>query len=295
MDRLLRKMPNSEAKSPRRFTLSTSEPAPIEDEPDVNLNKEEVESKLCQMAEIMGEQLKALRELHNRPPTPEPTPVEPEKPAAEQGPQFTVLSFDEDPLFKMSATTTSASVSIVLDGEGSMTGVDRLKAPHTRKTPDNRVRKYRELSPNEDGSYTVPAKYGALKLVSLGEIIDDPAYHTERYIFPIGYNITRPFLSTIDEEENVTYECRVVRGDGGPSFEVKASNTGKVYTGKSSSGAWLPIVHSAHTLRNRPINSSICGPDLFGFTCPEIAKWIQELPNVEGCRRYKPQTFVLKK
>ena len=162
---------------------------------------------------------------------------------------------------------------------------------HSRKTPENRVRQYRTITPNGDGTFTIPARYGAVTLITLGNICSEPNFHTERYIYPIGYHVRRPFLSTHNQSET-EYECRI-KDDDGPLFEVKSFD-GVIYTGRSASGAWIPIVHAAHKLRDKPLTSSVCGPDLFGFTSPEIALMIQNLNGADQCSKYKKQSFVLK-
>ena len=70
---------------------------------------------------------------------------------------------------------------------------------------------------------------------------------------------------------------------GDPSLHVKA---------RSSSGAWSSIVNKAYAIRNKPPTNAVCGPDLFGFTCPEVAKMIQEMDGAKSCTKYKWQTFL---
>lgn len=76
-------------------------------------------------------------------------------------------------------------------------------------------------------------------------------------------------------------------------FEVFAvDNPGDVHNGRSSSGAWGQILHTAYEIRNRQPTTAVCGPDLFGLTVAEIAMKIQDLPNANRCSRYKWQTFI---
>ena len=59
---------------------------------------------------------------------------------------------------------------------------------------------------------------GKIIVHSLGAIEQDPLYHTDRYIYPIGYTVTRSHVSTVDaNNDHVDYHCRIVKGDQGPN------------------------------------------------------------------------------
>jgi hypothetical protein len=139
------------------------------------------------------------------------SPLEPTLP-------FTVTSFDEDG----SADTSMAVgevVSVVLEDDQGDTGNQsnqKGKVVHTRKTPDHRVRKYKKIAQEIDGSYVIPARYGSVRLLDLGKVSQEAAFHTERYIFPIGYHIRRPYLSTVKDNEEAMYECRILDAENAP-------------------------------------------------------------------------------
>jgi hypothetical protein len=72
---------------------------------------------------------------------------------------------------------------------------DRKRKFISRKTPENRVRKCKPIQQNEQGEVIVPARYGQVTIKSIGRIVsDDLQYHTERYLYPVDYEIERPFL-----------------------------------------------------------------------------------------------------
>lgn len=49
---------------------------------------------------------------------------------------------------------------------------------------------------DENGDYILPVQIGILTVLSLGTIItDNPNYHNDRYIWPIGYTIQRYYNS----------------------------------------------------------------------------------------------------
>lgn len=162
----------------------------------------------------------------------------------------------------------------------------------SRKAPDHRVRKVKAIHLKPDGTFSLQAKYGRLTVLSLGEITDTSnAYHTDRYIYPVGYTIQRLYASTLSpDQDHVLYTARILPG---PLFEVLAEDgSGVEVKAKSTSGAWAPIVNAAAAVRGRRATNAVCGPDLFGLTCPEVAMRIQGLPRADQCKKYKWQTFL---
>lgn len=53
--------------------------------------------------------------------------------------------------------------------------------------------------------------------VILGNIVwDREGYHTQRYIFPIGYKAERMYNSTVDAKQKVKYLCEILDGGDSP-------------------------------------------------------------------------------
>ena len=61
---------------------------------------------------------------------------------------------------------------------------------------------------------------------------------------------------------------------------------------RSTSGAWGSVINAAYAIRNKAPTSAVCGPDLFGLTCPEVALRIQRLEGAKSCFKYKWQKFI---
>lgn len=57
------------------------------------------------------------------------------------------------------------------------------------------VTKTRRVQPVErdaNGNPILPQQIGVLKVLNLGKIVTDrPNFHNERYIFPVGYTVSR--------------------------------------------------------------------------------------------------------
>lgn len=55
-----------------------------------------------------------------------------------------------------------------------------------------RTRRVQPIERDENGQPKLPQQIGVLKVLELGKIITDrPSFHNERYIFPVGYTVSR--------------------------------------------------------------------------------------------------------
>lgn len=49
-----------------------------------------------------------------------------------------------------------------------------------------------EIPRDEDGNIKLPFQIGSLNILSLGSVVHDrPSFHSERYIWPVGYCVER--------------------------------------------------------------------------------------------------------
>lgn len=118
-----------------------------------------------------------------------------------------------------------------------------------------------------------PIQVGVFTLHSLGEITTEENYHSERYIYPIGYKISRMFQST-KQKEQVLYTCSIERGQKGPLFRVKAMDMEDVI-GNTPTQCWSVILKQVNIIREKTNSSSVSGPEYFGLTQPIITHWLQ--------------------
>ncbi|EPT05068.1 hypothetical protein FOMPIDRAFT_68957, partial [Fomitopsis schrenkii] len=140
---------------------------------------------------------------------------------------------------------------------------------------------------------TLPLVVGIMTVLSLGEVCMREHFHTERYIFPIGYEVTRRYLSTVNPEAEVLYHCKILDGGDGPKFQIipQDDSTHPIVAG-TATGAWSSIVREANRIRNRQHSNSVSGPDFFGLGQNTIKHLIQELPNAHQLKDYVWQHFV---
>lgn len=63
--------------------------------------------------------------------------------------------------------------------------------PKPRRVTGSR-RKPVEVARDEDGKVILPVQIASLKVIELGTVVHDrPGFHSERYIWPVGYTVER--------------------------------------------------------------------------------------------------------
>ncbi|KAI9469701.1 MAG: F/Y-rich N-terminus-domain-containing protein [Benjaminiella poitrasii] len=172
----------------------------------------------------------------------------------------------------------------------------------TPSTPPKRSKmgrislKTRRVQPIErdiDGKPKLPQQIGVLTVLKLGKIITDrPAFHNERYIFPVGYTVSRTYPSMIDPGSNTIITSTILDGGDGPRFHVVAADMpDEPIVANSATGAWTVVVRRSNEIRHRDHSNSASGPDYYGFKHPTIANLIQDLPGAKDLKQYVWQSF----
>ncbi|KAI9336638.1 F/Y-rich N-terminus-domain-containing protein, partial [Zopfochytrium polystomum] len=138
------------------------------------------------------------------------------------------------------------------------------------------------------GRPQLPIVVGVITILELGTIVwDRPAYHSERYIYPVGFKSSRQYLSIVDPNATVTYTCTIVEAGDAPKFVVTPEDApDRAAVGNSATGAWATIVKTAHQLRNREHAGGASGPDFFGLSQGVVIKLIQDVPGARQCKNY---------
>ncbi|KAI0685618.1 hypothetical protein BC835DRAFT_1289824 [Cytidiella melzeri] len=143
------------------------------------------------------------------------------------------------------------------------------------------------------GRPLLPLNVGIMTVLNLGDVCMREHFHTERYIFPVGYEVTRRYLSTVDPLNEAVYHCTILDGGDGPKFQIVASDdSDKPVIAGTATGAWSVIVRAANLIRNRQHSNSVSGPDFFGLGQNTIKHLIQELSGADRLKDYVWQNFV---
>ncbi|CAG8622438.1 4492_t:CDS:2, partial [Cetraspora pellucida] len=126
----------------------------------------------------------------------------------------------------------------------------RRKAPGVKKKRDDRTdaKRIEPLPMNPDGTLKLPVTIGKgtneVTIYRIGHIVwDKEAYHTNRYIFPVGFMSKKQYLSAIDVTRRTTYTSEILDGGDTPIFQVTAEDQpGRKFSASSSSGVWKKIL-----------------------------------------------------
>ncbi|KAL1917769.1 uncharacterized protein VTP21DRAFT_3603 [Calcarisporiella thermophila] len=158
-----------------------------------------------------------------------------------------------------------------------------------------RIRRAHPVDKDESGNYILPVQIGILTVHSLGHIVyDRDTFHSARYLWPVGFRVSRPYMSTLDPDKQVIYHCEIVDGGDAPKFIITPDDRrDRPIIANSATGAWTSVVREANAIRKREHSNSASGPDYYGFTHPTISKMIQDLPNANLCRNYIWQDFQM--
>ncbi|KAI9366510.1 F/Y-rich N-terminus-domain-containing protein [Pilaira anomala] len=156
-----------------------------------------------------------------------------------------------------------------------------------------KTRRVQPIDRDQDGKPKLPQQIGVLTVLNLGTIVTDrPNYHNERYIFPVGYTVSRTYPSMIDPHNNTVVTSTILDGGDSPRFHVVAADMpDEPIIANSATGAWTVIVRKSNEIRQRDHSNSASGPDYYGFKHPTIANLIQALPGARSLKQYVWQTF----
>lgn len=156
-----------------------------------------------------------------------------------------------------------------------------------------RVRRVQPIPLNADGTPVFPIRIGGLQVHSLGKIVwERTSFHSERYIWPVGFESTRTYPSMIDPSRRCLYVCRIVDGGEAPIFEMASEETpNKPIQATSATACHHAVLKAINEARDKQATNAGSGPEFFGFSHPTILNLIQTMSNAEKCTKYKPTHF----
>jgi len=133
-----------------------------------------------------------------------------------------------------------------------------------------------------------------VKIISIGKVIyDRESYHSQRYIWPVGFESQKEYISMQDPKKRTIYTNRILDGGENPIFEVTAEDLpGVVFKASSPSGAWKNVLTELARRGSTGSKTHASGPDFFGLSDLGVTKVIQELPNADKCSRYTKQKWI---
>ncbi|KAG0172710.1 transforming growth factor beta regulator 1 [Apophysomyces sp. BC1015] len=149
-------------------------------------------------------------------------------------------------------------------------------------------RKRVEIPRDENGNVQLPFSIASLTILNLGKVVWDRAsFHSERYIWPVGYCVERTYMSMVNPNNQTTYTCKVEEDQDAPLFTIRAADApDQELSAKTPTGAWALVIKRANEVRHKESANAISGPEYYGFAHPLVIEMIEELDGVDRCSRY---------
>lgn len=146
------------------------------------------------------------------------------------------------------------------------------------------------------GMETHNLRVGSLTFLSVGQLLPHQLrnFHSEEYIYPIGYKILRYYWSMRNPNKRCNYFCSVEDNDNKPEFVIEVSEAGHeavTFKDDSCRGVWMKVLTEVEKTRKtaactKVFPDFINGEDLFGFLEPNVVKVVESLPGVESLPDY---------
>ncbi|EDV29231.1 uncharacterized protein TRIADDRAFT_51312 [Trichoplax adhaerens] len=152
------------------------------------------------------------------------------------------------------------------------------------------------------GKPVIPIVINELRVHSLGKIVHDKdSYHSESFIYPVGYCSSRSYPSTTAPAENINYMSTISEGNTEPKFEISLADAADVIFQASSPDKCVAklnkvILEEIQKFPDKEISFiPLSGPEFFGISIPVIQNLIQNCPGAKKCTRYNWIRFEVKK
>eukprot|EP00960_Hanusia_phi_P041756 755143-Hanusia_phi.AAC.2 len=136
---------------------------------------------------------------------------------------------------------------------------------------------------------------GGLTVKRLGVIVwDRPAYHTKRFLFPVGFVSERLYASYRQPGQSTCYTCEILDGGERPNFRISVQDdTENPITAKSPTEAWKVVEQRVQALptshldqQRLPSGTRLCGAVYFGLAHPSVIRLLQGLAGANKCATF---------
>lgn len=157
------------------------------------------------------------------------------------------------------------------------------KAPKKTETtqqqqPQQQQQFVQTISINQNGRPIYPITMGNLSIHDLGAIIvDRPGYHTENWIYPIGFVSTRIYGHIKEPHRKCLYTCKIIDCGDYPRFEIIPESMPEY----AIAGPSADLCHAAllQTMNNNSDGRELAvipqGEYFFGLAHPAVATLLQ--------------------
>ncbi|KAJ6648629.1 Transforming growth factor beta regulator 1 [Pseudolycoriella hygida] len=146
------------------------------------------------------------------------------------------------------------------------------------------------ISINQNGRPIYPITIGNLSIHDLGAIIvDRPDYHTENWVYPVGYTSTRIYAHIKEPHRKCLYTCKISDCGDFPRFEILPESLPEY----AIAG---PSADLCHAVLLQTMNNHLDGRDLpvipqgeyfFGLAHPAVATLLQSSTAIKELANFK--------
>ncbi|XP_065056672.1 transforming growth factor beta regulator 1-like [Rhopilema esculentum] len=173
--------------------------------------------------------------------------------------------------------------------------ISKQEKPKRKKPGTAMKRKVQSIPVDEDGMPVFPLVLGGLTVHELGEVIyDRTGFHSERYIWPVGYCSSRLYPSMITPENRVIYTCKILDGGSEPMFEITPEDCKEQpITASTATACHCAVLRRLNKARGKETTNTGSGPEFFGYSHPTVQYLIQSLADVTKLEKYKWVKFEL--
>lgn len=160
----------------------------------------------------------------------------------------------------------------------------------SKKTESNQQQFVQTISINQNGRPIYPITMGNLSIHDLGAIIVDRlGYHTENWIYPIGYVSTRIYGHIKEPHRKCLYTCKIIDCGDYPRFEIIPEGLPEY----AIAGPSADLCHAAllQTMNNNSDGRELAvipqGEYFFGLAHPAVATLLQTSAAIKELINFK--------
>lgn len=165
----------------------------------------------------------------------------------------------------------------------------------TRKPYKKRAKKQQSSQPSEtisldsnDGT-SYPMDLGALKILSIGQIITDrPNYHSENWVYPSGFVSTRSYNHIKEKDEKCLYTCRITENGDFPRFEIVPEPDSEfIIAGPTPDLCHAALIQTINENTGQNLELQAQGEWFFGLAHSTVKNIVQSSPDIKKCTKFK--------
>lgn len=131
-----------------------------------------------------------------------------------------------------------------------------------------------------------------LEILSIGNVVTEKGFYTEKYIFPLGYCARRRDVSVTNTNEKAWYLLKVIRDDQfNPIFRIEMENDDSIFFEDSN------LFRACSHFNNKIMEYKtifLSGTEFFGFSIPIVHFIIQNLEGANKISIYHKINYVMK-